>query len=381
MKIAIVQPRVSYYSGGGERIPLVHAKLLSEHGHEVIIYTTDVKGVDQSSFFKEIIGFKSNLLKIKQFEIPNKFKFLYSQPAGEDRNRWDTESLLFNQLIFDELKNDSPDILLTYYILDGIFRPLNLPSILYLVGYPSDKLDIRKSFLRFFDATISISNNVKNQWGEYLDEVKNNFVLNPGVEIDQKKTKVKSEFNFNIVFAGRLIERKGLVILLKAMKIITKKYPDIHLWILGDGPQKEKLMNKIKELKLENRVSLIGWVNNINDYFRMADICVFPSLEKEGLMGVVLEAMALGKPVVTTTKNGNEDVIKDGFSGILVEPENIEQLSNAIIDLFKDQNRRKELGENAKICVTENLTLEKFYDKFIQIIKQVKNYGLSKRIS
>lgn len=373
MKIAIVQPRISYYTGGGEKLPLIHAKLLSNSGQGVTLYTTKVPKCKQSSLYRDFLFLSKNNLSIKEFKIPEKYKYLYLQTPGENRNRWDTESLLFNQMIFMDLKKDRPDIVISYYILDALFRSPELLAVLYLAGYPSDRLEIRRSFLRFFDATISISHNVKRQWGDYLNEVKQNFVLNSGVEINKGERQVKTNYSLNLVFAGRLIERKGVITLIEAMQMIVKKYPEAHLWIIGDGPQEDELVRKINSYGLNESITLTGIAQNVEDYFKMADICIFPSYEREGLMGVVLEAMSAGKPVISTKNNGNEDVIKSGINGLLIDPRNTSQLVKAVLSLIDDEKKRVEIGKKARDYVLKNLTWDTFINKFIKILQKINN--------
>jgi len=371
MKIAIVQPRVSYYTGGGEKLSLVLSRLLSSRGYRVIVYTTKVPKTRQSPLYKNQLSLNERNLILKEFELPEKYKSLLFKEAGEDRNRWDTESLLFNQLIFNDLKKVKPDIVISYYILDGVFRPLGIPALLYLIGYPSDQLEIRKSFLRFFDATISISNNVRRRWGDNLDEVRQNFTLNSGVDMPNDSKEIKTNYPFNIAFAGRLVERKGLATLIESHAQLTRLHPETHLWIIGDGPQKKMLRSLVDNLGLNKNITFTGIVSDPSDYFRMADICVFPSYEKEGLMGVVLEAMSVGRPVVTTKNNGSEDVIKNGTTGLLIDPKSTKQLTNAILILMEDGKMRETIGNNAKRYAAEKLTWEIFIKKFESIIKRV----------
>lgn len=371
MKIGIIQPRISYYSGGGEKTQVEYSRHLALLGHSVTIYTLKSLYPDISHFYRDLQKENLSNLKIKEFDVPDKYRYIFDQEAGEDRNRWDSESLLFNQLIFNTLQEDNPDIIFSCYILDGIFRPINIPGILHLSGYPVDKLEIRKSFLSFFDATISISNNVKEKWSEYLNESKNNYVINKGVDLIDGNGQIVSKYEKNIVFAGRLIERKGVVTLLESMKNLVKNYPDLHLWILGNGPQRDQLVQIINENVLSNNVDMVGQTDQVFGYYRMADICVFPSYEKEGLMGTVLEAMSVGKPVVTTTNNGNEDVISNGVNGILVEPRSGQQLTDAIERLLKDPVLSKKIGIEAGEYVKKNLTWEKSTAKLINVFNRI----------
>lgn len=370
MRIGIVQPRISYYEGGGEKFLIEYAKNLVKARHEVVIYTLKPFNKHTSSFYKDLLTVKSPELFIREFPVPGEYRDIFAINPGEDRNRWDKESLLFNQMIFSRLNSDNLSVILSCYILDGVFRPLHIPAVIYLSGYPTDYVEIRKSLLRFFNATVSISNNVKEKWSSYFTGNKN-FVINTGVSDDDVKKTAKSKFPINIVFAGRLIERKGLETLIKTMVLLRKKYPELHLWVLGDGPYKENLESQIKVNHLLENVTLKGHTNRVFEYFRMADICVFPSYEKEGLMGVVLEAMLAGKPVITTKNNGSEDVIRNGVNGILVEPRSERQLAEAIDKILTDPILHKQIGAKAKEYATKNLTWKKATTKLIKVFNKI----------
>lgn len=370
MKIAIIQPRISYYPGGGEKTQILFSKYLALHGHSVDLYTIKTPEGDKSYLYRNLLKLKLRNLTCREIRVPKKYLYIFKQQPGEDRNRWDSESLLFNQLIFDELNKNTPDILICSYLLDGIFRPTNIPALLFLAGYPIDKLTIRKSFLRFFDATVSISRNVKKKWGVYLKEVKNNYILNKGVEINKNNIKFNSPYPINIVFAGRLLKRKGVITLIKSINNVRVSYPQIHLWIIGDGPQKEELVQIIKKYHMQTNVTLTGFVENIDCYYLMADICIFPSYAKEGLMGTVLEAMVLEKAVITTTNNGNEDVIKNNINGVLVEPKDVKKLSDSIIYLLKEDQVRANIGKKAKEFVIKHFDWDKIIERYIKILEK-----------
>ena len=371
MKIALIQPRVSYYVGGGEKIPLDHAKHLASLGNKVLILTTSMSPERQSFLFKDLKNKKIPNLSILEIPIPKRFEYIYKIKPGVDRERWNTESLLFGNLAHKYLLEFRPDIIVSYYLLDGIFNPTNFTNVLYLLGYPSDKQAIRKSFLRFYGATISISSVVKNKWQDYIEKHTKSFVLNIGVDV---KTDIKGlglRGEHNIVFAGRLIERKGAATLVEAFQDVIKKLQKAHLWILGDGPQKDDLQAQVRRLKLNGKVTFKGLTKNLLGYFKSADVAVFPSYEKEGLMNVVLEAMSVGAPVVTTTGNGNEDIIQNGQSGILVKPRQPKDLSRAITYLLKNSAERKRLGKNAAKMIAGNFTWSKKIEEFQVLLEKI----------
>lgn len=372
MKIAIIQPRTPYHVAGSEKVSLKHAEYLSKLGHTVDFYTSTPEGLEETFLFKEFTRKKFENVNMLRFDISNSIPRLYEQKPDTDHIRWITESLAFDEKIYEAIIQDKPDVILSYYLPDSLFKPLGIPNILYLSGYSSKSIPWYKSFIKFCDATISISSIVSEKWSEYLMDVPLTYSLGTGVDyplVVQEKIQTKAKSN--LVFAGRLIERKGIMTLLDAFDQILKVTSDIHLWILGEGELFDGVKKRIVDLKIESNVSLIGLVQNPYDYFDMADICVFPSHQGDGLMGTVLESMAAGKPVITTTRNGNEDVITNGVNGILIESQNPEAIAKAVLDLVKNDEVRLSIGQKAREFIAENVAWENNISKLVVIFEDI----------
>jgi glycosyltransferase involved in cell wall biosynthesis len=373
MRIAIIQPRTPYHVAGSEKVSLKHAEYLSKLGHTIDFYTSTPKGLGETFLFKEFRGKELENVNILRFDISNSVPGLYEQKPDADHVRWVTESLAFDEKIFEAINKDKPDIILSYYLPDSLFKPVGVPNVLYLSGYPSKPVPWYKSFIKFCTATISISSIVSEKWSEYLQDNSLKYSLGTGVDYPLMiQEKIQPKAKYNLVFAGRLIERKGIITLIDAFRQVTSEHTDIHLWVLGDGELKEAAQQKISHFDITEKVSMLGLVNNPCDYFAMADICVFPSHQGDGLMGTVLESMAAGKPVITTINNGNEDVIENGKNGILIKPNNVQDLKQAITDLIANVDKRKLLGENAEKFIAEHVAWEKNTIKLSDILTEIK---------
>jgi len=233
-----------------------------------------------------------------------------------------------------------------------------------------------KSFLNQVDSVISISNLVEQKWREQIKDVPNKYVLGTGVVYPVKVHNISHKHKYNIVFAGRLIKRKGIMTLLEAFSLVSFMDSSVHLWILGDGPQKNEIIEYIHKFKLEKQITLCGTVTNPTDYFGFADVSVFPSYEKDGLMGVVLEAMSVGSPIITTIGSGSEDVIESGVNGYLVEPKSVNGLFNILSVLIYDENKKKLVGELAKKEVAEKLN----WDIRIKLLDDIFQDVINKNI-
>jgi len=175
-----------------------------------------------------------------------------------------------------------------------------------------------------------------------------------------------------ITWVGRMVEVKGLQYLIKAMDNIVSGYPNAHLTLIGDGPLKKKFKRVVKELSIDSNISFIGFINNedVMQYLESSDIFVLPSIS-EGFPVVILEAMAVAKPVVASNVGGIPDAVEDGNTGFLVEPKNPEQLTEKISYLIDHPEERKRMGNNGRRMVEEKFTWDKITGKIIGIYKNI----------
>ena len=143
--------------------------------------------------------------------------------------------------------------------------------------------------------------------------------------------------------------RKGLDVLIRAMPHILEAEPAVTALLVGDGPERERLVSLRNELGLQDKVIFAGRVPNaeLAPYENACDLFVIPSRE-EGFGVAAAEAMACGKPVVGTTAGGLVETIENNQTGLLVEPDNVEQLAEAIIRVLKDKSLATRLGRNAR---------------------------------
>lgn len=183
---------------------------------------------------------------------------------------------------------------------------LFLYKLLYKIGY------------RNMNLLICQTDVMKSQLLENFKTIQNRTLVktipNP-IEFDflisqrQKPNSLNIDYDF-MVTAGRLIYEKGFDILIDVFSQLKSKHANIKLIILGDGPLKSKLQEQIESLNLENEVILLGHVNNVYNYFKLAKLCVVSS-RIEGFPNVLLQMMSQNDNVVSTTCAGDIDKIKD----------------------------------------------------------------------
>lgn len=213
--------------------------------------------------------------------------------------------------------------------------------------------------------TVAISNVVKedlvNNIG--LDPDRVTTIYNPVVD-NQILPKSKEPCNhpfFNestpvIVAAGRLTDEKDPIMLVQAFNKVLEQ-GDARLILLGEGEDRKKIENEIKQYNIASKVSMPGFVKNPFRYMRRADVFALSS-KWEGFGNVIVEAMACGTQVVATDCGGPREILVDGKFGKLVEVGNAEAMSEAILETIgKDTNNQK-LISRAKDFRVEKITKE-----------------------
>ena len=171
-------------------------------------------------------------------------------------------------------------------------------------------------------------------------------------------------------FTGRLVEGKGIDVLLNAWGKVVFNFKNVCLLILGEGPFESRLKERCQGLGIEKNVKFLGLVNNVRKHLAMSDIFVFPSFH-EGFPNSVLEAMACGLPVIATRIGGIVDVIKDEENGLLVEPGNANQLADALKKLISDPEYASVLGKNALKTVRENYDINVIANRYVELYERL----------
>ena len=181
-----------------------------------------------------------------------------------------------------------------------------------------------------------------------------------------------------ILYAGRLIEWKGVEYLIRALPEVIGKHPEAKLVVVGSGPYKRDLVSVTETLNLQDKVTFLNAVSQeeLVRYYSIADVFVLPSIvndegETEGLGVVLLEAMASGVPVIGTDVGGIPDIIRDQETGLLVQQKSPGDLAEKINRVFTDEDLRQRLSEKGHSFVMEHFSWPVIAKSYLELFRSV----------
>ena len=372
MKIALVCPASlpATQFGGIVFLAVDLAQEISEMGHNVTIYTTDL------DFSNGPNKFNKKLPRIEKFE-----KFLINRT-----HVWFSLKLFFvNTSMSKEIENDKPDIIHTIglrsfqsIIAWRVSKKLNIPLVVSDQGGLTTHPFLAESgfFLKtlykiqdFFikkiinDASvISVANEYEQKIFSSLNKKSRIEIIRNGVNlkklVSKHNFKEKYQINSNfILFVGRFSKSKGIETLINAFSIVKNELKDsnIHLVIMGvDFGYQAEMEKLIKKLNLSEEIKVIKNPprDDVISAYGESEFLVLPSQWELSPL-VPLESFAFKKPVISTNSHGIPYTVQNNKNGILVEPENSLELSNAIMKLLNDTELREKLGQSGYNFVNE----------------------------
>jgi len=345
------------------------ARALERRGHEVIIITK-IADFNDEAHGLNVVRIKSLFHSSQTLDIPH-----IDELEGA-------------------LRKEKPDIIHAHHAFSpislfslsagkrlGIKTVLTNHSIQFLYDFnylwrPSSfVLFPFKQYINNADRIIAVSKAAATFISHFTD--KEVSVIPNGVNVEEFSPKVKTFDGKSVLFVGRLVYRKGLHLLLEAMKQVVNEKRDVELTIAGSGYLSPVLRAAVKTSGLHNNVFLREGLSKseLVKLYQTANVFVLPSIFGESFGIVLLEAMASRTPVVTTAQGGAREIVKHMETGLLIKRNRIEELAKDILILLEDKGLSERISSNAFREVWKydwNIIVEKIEDVYRETLSKTK---------
>lgn len=365
MKITLLIGSLS--GGGAERVVCNLANYLVENGHDVTILTvSDKQTYEINKNVKHIVLYQESYSSLPHIII-NLIR-LYRM------NRY--------------FRKSEMDIYVTFLPKLSRFilaqkKFIHCPIILAERADPDTFCSAsernRKMFNKYYplaDGYVFQTEDAKKFYQSAGIEVRNSVVIANAINPDFIKPIYQGERKKEVVAVGRMTEQKNFSLLLRAFAKVSNDFNDYTLVIYGDGPLKNKLIGEAKALGIIKQVKFPGYVKNLEDYIWKSSLFVLSS-NFEGMPNALMEAMALGIPVISTDcpAGGSRYLIDDNVNGRLIPVGDEDAMASAIAEMLGNQEYRKRLSSEA-IKIQDKLNADMIYGKWQQFLE----YNIGEKI-
>ena len=363
MRVAIVNSFFPPWRGGAETYACNLARKLADRGHQVTVLCAE-KPETPGEYEQDGITIRRLRMLGRLYGtplIPTLFFELCRIDADIFHANFPSPYIAFNVAVVCALR--SKKAVLTWHN--------DLPPVTWgarLLIETHDRL-ILPSYLRAYGRIIATSQ-IYVENSRILRKLKNQVSVvpngvdcerfHPGVDASELRRSLRIGGRFVLLFVGALTKwhrYKGLDVLLRSLRMAVDQDPDLSLVIVGDGDLRNEYHRMTEELRLEENVIFAGDVSddNLPQYYALADALVLPSKDmSEGFGLTLLEANASGKPVIASQVGGIPSVVRNGYNGVLVPPNEPRELAKAILGLKREPGKAREMGHNGRLFAREH---------------------------
>jgi len=365
-------------------LPLIQSLLAN--GYEVDISCT--KGKESAILEKEGYNFKYVRID-RRFNLFSNLKSIFRlyrvmKQGGYDIVHVHTPSAAVLARIAAKLAR----IPIVIYTAHGFYFHENMPKLEYMFFAHLEKI-----LGRYFTDYIFVQSKEDYEIAKKLRIIDAGKLIwiNNGVDLERfNPSKVKIDIalfkqmlgipsnGIVITYIGRIVKEKGVLDLLEAFSRIARHYNDVYLLLVGDvlsserDRETEQMIKDFLNLeKISDKIIMTGYREDISEILRITDIFVLPSY-REGLPRSIIEAMAMGVPVIATNIRGCREEVIDGETGILVPPGDVEALTSAILKLYKDLELRERMGSNGRKKAEKEYDEKKVIEKEKRLFEYLK---------
>ena len=354
--IAIFSAYIPPHVGGIERYVINLVKQFNKLGYKSIVVTSNYnndKDIEETDFGMVIRLPIYNVFKNRYPIIKNnKIK----KDLMKELDKYNIVSMIVNTRFH-----------LTSHVGVKYANKKNIP--VYLIEHGSNYITLDNKFIDFFAnryedlLTLCIRNKIEgfygvsnacSKWLKKLNITANGTWYN-SIDTATNAIEKKKHKEINFLYAGRIIRQKGVYNILVSFKNLLLKYDNIHLYIAGDGAE----LDDYKEKFINDRIHFLGKLSldELNEYYSICDVFLYPTNYPEGLPTSILEAGLMNCAVIGTDRGGVVEIIADGKNGMIV-PFGVDDLEFAMDKLINDKKLREKLATELYVTVNNKFSWE-----------------------
>lgn len=381
LKILIINYEYPPIGGGGGVICRDIAEEIAKNGHKVTVVTSGFENLDDYSIVNGVEIIRVPVLFRSKQNVASLLSMLSYVPSSISKAS-------------EILNKESYDVINTHFAVpsgpagNSISKKFNIPNVLSIHGGdifdPSKALSPHKTFglkqtvrkmLLKADRVVAQSSDTKRNAENYYNVNRNIDIVPLGIKPNSFEKKDRKELGLSdnkkiFVTVGRLIRRKNIEQLIDIFASVRKEF-DSELLIIGDGPEKEVLQQKISEMNLSKDVKLTGRVSEELkfQYLKASDIYLSTALH-EGFGIVFLEAMECGLPVVCYDRGGQVDFLKSNETGYLIKLNDSKSFYDNLTNLLRDTGLQEKISQKNKELV-KKFYIENIAKQYLSIFQQL----------
>lgn len=332
-----------------------------------------------NSFRKELlddlIRQKHQLCLVGEFKNKTLNKYASKTTLYNIKTNLKSKSIFANYFLKKKyeqiIKDFGPDILLTFTIKPNIYCNLKKHDCISIanitgLGTSFNKNNfLQKIIVRLYKKSFKNVDYVFCQNESIISVLKShnipvkNSVLIPGSGVNIEKYRLSpldEHNNIEFLFPSRLIKEKGFFVLLDAIPEVLKKYPNCHFTFYGSSNKESDEFVKKNKLNDSPNYEFHSFSDDMNEIYKKCDFVVSPSFYNEGMSNVLLEALATGRPIITTNDNpGCKEILQENVNGFGVKSNNVDDLVKALCHAASlDKIKIEEMGKNGRKFVEDN---------------------------
>ena len=391
-----------YLKGGSEKYYFELGKLLKEHGHQIAFFSMqndkNIKTNEKEYLVDEIdlnVGSKlkaidviysrknkKEMLKaIKDFQPDiihlNNFQRQLSESiveAAKEKNipvvftAHDLQAICPSITMLDNNKNIC-ELCKNGKYLNCIKKKCVKNSLLksILASIEGKFYRVKKVYNKEIDWIVTPSEFYKQKMIEDGIGEKHITAIHNFIELDKYNLEIQDD-GYGL-YIGRLSKEKGIFNLIEAFSNIKNQ----RLYIVGEGPERKRIESIITEKGMNDKIILVGYINQeeVKEYLHKARFVVVPSIWYENCPYSVMEALAIGKPVIGADIAGIPELVKDKVNGFLYKYDSILDLKSKMEIMYENPELAKKYGKKGKEIAVENYGKEKYYNEIIEIYKKL----------